>query len=88
MSCANCVANVVDVVDVNRFDASGIKSMEFHSTDTSDQTMKLLGKSRDTLPMNVDVNGFDATGIKFTNVYIAISLTPNRTSRIQLFGCP
>ncbi len=60
-------------VDVNGFEATGIKSMEFHSTNTSDQTMKLLGKSRDTLP---------------TDVSIVSPLKPNRTDRVQLFGCP
>lgn len=42
--------------DVNGFDATGIKSIEFQPMNMSDLTMELLGESRDVLPINVDVS--------------------------------
>jgi hypothetical protein len=45
MSCANCV----DAVELNRVDASGIKSIELQSTKMSDRAMELLEEHRDVL---------------------------------------
>lgn len=45
MSCANCV----DAVELNRFDASGIKSIERQSTKMSARAMECLGEHRDVL---------------------------------------